>query len=101
MQTFGACPRSASNVTFATVDSASGAVPVVNNTEPETLVLPAVSETPEDETPAPGPAAATGTPGLPRYCDPISWPVLRVPEALPVEPFPTHSAAVPTVHGDG
>ena len=100
MQTFGACPSSASNVTFATVDSAAGAVPVVNNTEPETFVLPAVSETPEDEKPAPGPATAIGIPELPRNCDPINCPDLRVPEALPVEPFPKHSAAVPTAHGD-
>jgi len=68
IQRFGAFAKAVGKLTVMTTEESGGHVPVVNDTAPETLVLPGESDTPVGYVPAPGPATTVGIAELP-----VNW----------------------------
>jgi hypothetical protein len=60
MQTLDCCARGVAKVIVARMAEAAGEAPVLNTTEPKTLVLPGESDTFSGSTLAPDPAEISG-----------------------------------------
>jgi len=87
-------------VIVATTAEGAGEEPVLDTTEPKTLVLPGESDTFSGSRPAPGPAEISRIAELPKNCDPENTPALRPPEESAFTPFPRQSTAVPVTQGE-
>jgi hypothetical protein len=72
----GACAKGVAKVIVITSEEADGDVPLVNDTAPETFVLPGESEIAVGNVPAPGPATTVGITEFPTNCAAAICPAL-------------------------